>query len=128
MQSKMHVAVVGAGAFGGWTALYLLRRNVRVTLIDAWGPGNSLSSSGGETRIMRGTYGPNQPYTKMAAHALRLWKEHETQWGLQFLHRTGVLWMVTSTDDQFERSSLPMLRQARVAYEGVWGGALSNAA
>ena len=121
MPSKIHVAVIGAGSFGGWTALYLLRRKARVTLIDAWGPGNSRSSSGGESRIMRGTYGPNQPYTKMAAHALRLWREHETRWGLQFLHRTGVLWMVTSTDDQFERSSLPMLREAGIAYEELSG-------
>ena len=126
MPSKTHVAVIGAGAFGGWTALYLLRRNVRVTLVDAWGPGNSRSSSGGETRIMRGTYGPNQPYTKMAAHALRLWKEHEAQWGVQVLHRTGVLWMATSADDQFERSSLPMLRDAGVAYEELSGRELSK--
>ena len=42
-------------------------------LIDAWGPGNSRSSSGGETRVMRGTYGPEQPYTEMAARALKLW-------------------------------------------------------
>jgi monomeric sarcosine oxidase len=126
MQSKTHVAVVGAGAFGGWTALYLLRRNVRVTLIDAWGPGNARSSSGGETRIIRGTYGPNQPYTKMAAHALRLWKEHEAQWGVQVLHRTGVLWMATSTDDQFERSSLPMLCHAGVSYEELSGRELSR--
>jgi monomeric sarcosine oxidase len=121
MQSKPHVAVIGAGAFGGWTALYLLRRGARVTLLDAWGPGNSRSSSGGETRIIRGTYGPSQPYTKMAARALRLWKEHETRWGRQFLHRTGVLWMATSGDDQFERSSLPMLREAGVAYEELSG-------
>lgn len=46
---KLHVAVVGAGAFGGWTALYLLRRGARVSLVDAWGPGNSRSSSGDET-------------------------------------------------------------------------------
>jgi glycine/D-amino acid oxidase-like deaminating enzyme len=121
MQSKPHVAVVGAGAFGGWTALCLLRRSARVTLLDAWGPGNSRSSSGGETRIMRGTYGPNQPYTKMAAHALRLWKEHETRWGRQLLHPTGVLWMSTSSDDQFERTSLPMLREAGIAYEELSG-------
>jgi glycine/D-amino acid oxidase-like deaminating enzyme len=121
MQSKPHVAVIGAGAFGGWTALYLLRRGARVTLLDAWGPGNSRSSSGGETRIIRGTYGPSQPYTKMAARALRLWREHETRWGRQFLHRTGVLWMATSGDDQFERSSLPMLREAGVAYEELSG-------
>jgi monomeric sarcosine oxidase len=121
MTSKFHVAVIGAGAFGGWTALYLLRRSARVTLLDAWGPGNSRSSSGGETRIIRGTYGASQPYTKMAVRALRLWKEHETRWGRQFLHRAGVLWMATSVDDQFERSSLPTLREAGIAYEELSG-------
>jgi sarcosine oxidase len=115
MQSKLHVAVVGAGAFGGWTALQLLRRGARVTLIDAWGPGNSRASSGGETRVIRGTYGPNQPYTKMAARALQLWKEHEQLWGRQFLHPTGVLWLAAA-DDQFERGSLPMLREAGIPY------------
>jgi sarcosine oxidase len=121
MQSRSHVAVIGAGAFGGWTALNLLRRGARVTLLDAWGPGNSRSSSGGETRIIRGTYGPSQPYTKMAAHALRLWKEHETRWARGLLHRAGVLWMATSIDDQFERGSLPLLREAGIAYEELSG-------
>src|SRR5579872_1755637 len=117
MHSKPNIVVIGAGAFGGWTALYLLRRRARVTLLDTWGPGNARSSSGGETRIMRGTYGPDQPYTKMAACALRLWKEHEKHWGRQFFHRAGVLWLVTSGDDEFERSSLPMLREAGIAHE-----------
>ncbi|HXM20554.1 MAG TPA: FAD-dependent oxidoreductase [Terriglobales bacterium] len=126
MHSNPHVAVVGAGAFGGWTALYLLRRRARVTLIDAWGPGNSRSSSGGETRIIRGTYGPSQPYTKMAARAMRLWKEHEARWDRRLLHRTGVLWMATSGDDQFERSSLPMLREAGIAYEELSGRELGR--
>ena len=115
MQSKLHVAVVGAGAFGGWTALHLLRRGARVTLLDVWGPGNSRASSGGETRVIRGTYGPNQPYTKMAARALQLWKEHEQLWGRQSLHPTGVLWLAAA-DDQFERGSLPMLREAGIPY------------
>ena len=81
--TKPHVVVVGAGAFGGWTALYLLRRGARVTLVDAWGPGNSRASSGGETRVIRGTYGPDQPYTKMAARAGELWGEHEKKWKRQ---------------------------------------------
>ena len=93
MNAKMHVAVIGAGAFGGWTALYLLRGGARVTLLDAWGPGNSRASSGGETRVIRGTYGANQPYTKMAVQATRLWKEHEKRWKQQFLHQIGVLWL-----------------------------------
>ena len=121
MQAKSHVAVIGAGAFGGWTALYLLRRGALVTLVDAWGPGNARSSSGGETRIIRGTYGPNQPYTKMAARALRLWTEHEVRWSRQLLHFSGVLWMATSIDDEFERSSLPALREAGIAYEELSG-------
>src|SRR6266850_1637952 len=73
MNNKPHITVVGAGAFGGWTALYLLRGGARVTLLDTWGPGNSRASSGGETRVMRGAYGPNQPYTNLAARAMELW-------------------------------------------------------
>src|SRR5438309_2729758 len=117
MHSKLHVAVIGAGAFGGWTALHLLRRGAQVTLVDAWGPGNPRASSGGETRVIRGTYGPNPPYTKMAARALQLWKEHEKRWSLQLLHGNGVLWMAAAGDDQFERGSLSLLRDAGIAYE-----------
>jgi glycine/D-amino acid oxidase-like deaminating enzyme len=117
MKSKPHIAVVGAGAFGGWTALHLLERGARVTLLDAWGPGNSRASSGGETRIMRGTYGPDQPYTETAARALKLWEKYERRWKKQFLHRTGVLWMVSSPDDAYERGSLEPLREAKVKFQ-----------
>lgn len=117
MKSKPHVAVVGAGAFGGWTALQLLERGARVTLLDAWGPGNSRASSGGETRIMRGTYGPGQPYTETAARALKLWTKYERRWKKQFLHRTGVLWMVSSHDDAYERGSLEPLREAKIRFQ-----------
>ena len=117
MPAKTQVAVIGAGAFGGWTALYLLRRGARVTLVDAWGPGNSRASSGGETRVIRGTYGPNQPYTKMAARAMQLWKENGQLWNLKLQHQVGVLWMVTAGDDHFERESLPALREAGIPYQ-----------
>ncbi len=116
MSTKFHVAVVGAGAFGGWIALHLLRSGARVTLLDAWGPGNSRSSSGGETRVIRGTYGPDQPYTKLAARAMELWKEHESRWKRQFFFPTGVLWMVEGTGE-FERGSLPLLKDAGISYE-----------
>jgi sarcosine oxidase len=117
MPGKPHIAVVGAGAFGGWTALYLLRRGARVTLLDAWRPGNPRSSSGGDTRVMRGTYGPDQPYTKMAARAMKLWKEHERQWTCRLFHKTGVLWMATAGDDRFERGSLASLREEGIGFE-----------
>jgi glycine/D-amino acid oxidase-like deaminating enzyme len=117
VKSKPHIAVIGAGAFGGWTALHLLERGARVTLIDAWGPGNSRASSGGETRVMRGTYGPDQPYTEMAARALKLWQKYERLWKRQFLHRTGVLWMASGRDDTFESGSVKMLRAAKIKFE-----------
>lgn len=117
MNSRPHVAVIGAGAFGGWTALHLLERGARVTLLDAWGPGNSRASSGGETRIMRCTYGPDQPYTRLAARALKLWQKWERRWKRRFLHRTGVLWMVSSGDDAYERGSIEVLRDAEVKFE-----------
>ena len=116
MNNKPHIAVVGAGAFGGWTALYLLRGGARVTLLDAWGPGNSRASSGGETRVIRGAYGPDQPYTKLAAHALELWKQHESQWKRKSFFPIGVLWMVEG-DGAFERGSLPVLRHAGIPFE-----------
>jgi glycine/D-amino acid oxidase-like deaminating enzyme len=117
MKSQPRIAVIGAGAFGGWTALHLLERGARVTLLDAWGPGNSRASSGGETRIMRGTYGPDQPYTELAARALKLWPKYERRWKKRFLHRTGVLWMVSSHDDAYERGSLDVLREAKIRFQ-----------
>lgn len=118
MTTKPHIAVVGAGAFGGWTALYLRRAGARVTLLDAWGPGNSRASSGGETRVIRGAYGPDQPYTKLAARALDLWTQHQAQWKRKFLFPIGVLWMVEGNDnDAFERGSLPLLKEAGIPFE-----------
>ncbi len=117
MKSQPRIAVIGAGAFGGWTALHLLERGARVTLLDAWGPGNSRASSGGETRIMRGTYGPDQPYTELAARALKLWPKYERRWKKRLLHRTGVLWMVSSHDDAYERGSLDVLREAKIRFQ-----------
>ena len=117
MRAKPHIAVIGAGAFGGWTALHLLEHGARVTLLDAWGPGNSRASSGGETRVMRGTYGPDQPYTEMAARALKLWAKYERRWKRQFLHRTGVLWMASGKDDAFERGSVERLRAVKIKYQ-----------
>ncbi len=106
----LHVAVVGAGAFGGWSALNLLRAGARVTLLDAWGAGNARASSGGETRIIRGIYGGNARYVELTARAFELWWEHEERWGRSLYRRTGALWMFQG-DDGYARSTLPHLRR-----------------
>lgn len=103
-----HVAVIGAGAFGGWTAWWLARRGARVTVIDAWGPGNMRASSGGETRVIRGSYGDRAIYTKMSARALRLWQDCEREWQQPLYVRTGALWMF-GVDDSFAGASVPIM-------------------
>ena len=113
---SVHVAVVGAGAFGGWTALYLQRGGARVTLLDAWGPGNSRASSGGETRVIRAVYGPDQVAVRLVARAFQLWRENAARWGQTLFHRTGVLWMA-GENDAYERAALPLLRDAGFDYE-----------
>ena len=74
-KSKPRVVVVGSGAFGGWTALHLVNLGAQVDLIDSWGPGNSRSSSGGETRVIRAIYGPDRIYVEMVKRAYELWEK-----------------------------------------------------
>jgi sarcosine oxidase len=120
-KKRPKVVVVGAGAFGGWTALYLLRRGAAVTLIDAWGPGNPRASSGGETRIIRGTYGPESPYTQMTARAFRLWRENERHWQRKLLFPIGVLFMAAKVDDGWERGSIRALEAAKIPHARLSG-------
>jgi glycine/D-amino acid oxidase-like deaminating enzyme len=109
--SAPRIAVLGAGAFGGWTALHLLRRGARVTLLDAWGPGHSRSSSGGETRIIRGAYGPDRVYIEWVARSFELWREAEARWHQRLYQPTGMLWMCSEGGSEgYVRDSLPHLK------------------
>lgn len=105
-----HIAVVGAGAFGGWTALHLRRMGARVTLLDAWGPGNSRSSSGGESRAIRGLYGRDRIYAQWVKRALEMWRQLQDRRQTLLYRRTGMLWMV-GKDDAYVRESLPIARE-----------------
>src|SRR4026207_1737432 len=58
------VVVIGAGAFGAWAAHHLAEAGAQVTLVDAYGPGNSRSSSGDESRILRCGYAPDEIYSR----------------------------------------------------------------
>jgi sarcosine oxidase len=98
------VAVVGAGAFGAFTALALRRLGARVTLIDAWGPGNSRASSGGETRILRAVYA-DKIYVELAARAFERWADFERLAGRRFFQPTGALWLVANDSDFVARAA-----------------------
>src|SRR5215211_5205340 len=98
------IAVVGAGVFGVWSAYQLSLNGAAVLLLDAYGPGNSRASSGGESRIMRLGYGPDEIYTRSAQRSFQLWQEFFTQYqtATPLFHRTGVLWLARERDPYCE--------------------------
>ncbi|RAV98768.1 NAD(P)/FAD-dependent oxidoreductase [Pseudochryseolinea flava] len=111
------IVVIGAGAFGGWTALYLLRLGCKVTLVDAWGPGNARSSSGDETRVIRSTYGNNQFYFDLNVRAFSLWKENEAIFKRKLFFNTGVLWLCYDEKTPIVDQSLPFASQHNMPLE-----------
>lgn len=110
------VVIIGAGVFGAWTALQLVRSGMRVAVVDAYGAGNSRATSGGESRIIRMGYGADEIYTRMSCRSLELWNDFFTTTGHPLLHRTGVLWLARETDRQME-GTIATLANAAVAFE-----------
>ena len=115
---KGHIAVVGAGAFGGWTAHHLLRKGYDVTLLDVFGPGNSRASSGGDSRVIRGIYGEDKIYVDLVARSFKLWKRYQKQWQQSLYFPTGALWFF-QVDDTYAQKSLPIVNQAGLKSEQI---------
>jgi len=108
--------VVGAGVFGVWTAHFLRQSGASVALLDAYGPANSRASSGGETRVIRMGYGPDELYTRWAMRSLPLWKEFAARTGREIFRQTGVLWL-SNDADTYLRSLCGVLKEAGVERE-----------
>jgi sarcosine oxidase len=119
--------VVGAGAFGAWTAWNLLRKGERVLLLDAWGPAHARASSGGESRITRTAYGADEVYTRMAWDSLAEWRWLSELSGLPIFHQTGVLFFfprlepyVTQSIEVHRRLKLPTEELQRAEMAKRW--------
>src|SRR6476660_8621250 len=109
-------ALIGAGVFGAWTARELRRSGASVVLLDSYGPANSRASSGGETRVIRMGYGPDELYTRWAMRSLPLWRELAARTGHEIFRQTGVLWL-SNDDDVYLKSLCSVLEQAGVERE-----------
>lgn len=116
MATKPHVVVIGAGAFGGWTALHLLERGARVTLLDAWGAGHPRGTSSDESRLIRCGYGLKPIYTAWTWRALKLWNRWQRRWRVELFEPCGVLWLCAREDD-YVRASLAALRKHKIPHE-----------
>jgi sarcosine oxidase len=95
------VAVIGAGVFGAWTAYSLRRAGAEVLLVDAYGPGNSRASSGGESRMIRLGYGPDEIYSRFAQRSLDSWQRLFAEIGphaVPLFQNAGILWLARERD------------------------------
>lgn len=111
------VAVVGAGVFGTWTAHQLRLRGATVLLLDSYGPGNSRASSGGESRMIRLGYGPDEIYSRAAQRSLGLWQQvFEQRQSINLFQKTGILWLARTADPYCE-ATLKTLQHLGAKYE-----------
>jgi glycine/D-amino acid oxidase-like deaminating enzyme len=117
-QKSPDIAVIGAGAFGGWTAYHLRKMGARVTLVDTWGPGNSRSTSGEETRGVRSSYG-DRPHgvlwAKWATQAMERWKA----WDEEFSRTTQERVFYTTGDLIFRKDWEPFMKDTRKNWDTV---------
>ncbi len=121
------VIVVGAGTFGIWTAFHLNRLGAKVTVLDAFGPGNSRASSGGETRLIQ-VDNDNRVYVRSAIRAFEWWKKLEQASGETLVLPTGRLSMSTNIAhrekvkarkkqlESFQIDNTEVLDQSEIAY------------
>jgi sarcosine oxidase len=117
-QKSPDIAVIGAGAFGGWTAYHLRKMGARVTLIDTWGPGNSRSTSGEETRGVRTSYG-DRPHgvlwARWASQAIQRWKEFDEE----FARTTQERVFFTTGDLMFRKDWEPYMKDTRKNWDTI---------
>ena len=122
---KEHVAVVGAGVFGAWTAHHLQNEGHKVTLIDAWGPANTRASSGGESRLARAAYGKDSIYTRMAKNSLPQWKALSAVSGLPIFIPCGILFFFP-TEEPYVRDSIDSHRSLGLPTEILTQGEMGR--
>ncbi|HEV7747588.1 MAG TPA: FAD-dependent oxidoreductase [Pyrinomonadaceae bacterium] len=111
------VAVIGAGAFGAWTAYQLKLAGAQVLLLDGYGAANSRASSGGESRIIRMGYGPDVIYTRMTQCSFTIWQELFARLNKpQLFQPTGVLWLAKDNDAYCD-ATVKTFAQCKVKFE-----------
>ena len=89
----MHVAVIGAGVFGAWSAKFLTDAGHRVVIVDAYGPANGRASSADHSRVIRAGYGADAIYSRWATESLVDWQWLSDTTGRTLLARTGALFL-----------------------------------
>jgi sarcosine oxidase len=102
--------VVGSGVFGASLGERLVAHGWEVTLVDQFDPGDPRSESGGETRLLRYSHGPDGFYAGSA------WRSRSAWWKLGVLEEVGAVWFARR-EGGWEDDSERVLRAAGIPVE-----------
>jgi len=91
MTAQFDVAVIGLGAMGSAAISFLSARGVKAIGIDAHFPGHALSSSHGDSRLIRLGYFEDPSYVPLLQRAYENWRALKARLRADVLTITGVL-------------------------------------
>jgi glycine/D-amino acid oxidase-like deaminating enzyme len=120
------VIVVGAGINGVTSAIALKNRGHDVDLVDPGPLPHPLAASTDISKASRGAYGPDEDYTQMLHQSARLWRDWNAQFGVEFYHEVGFLFMRHRPMEpgDFEFETLKVFERRRRAFERINADAL----
>jgi sarcosine oxidase len=91
MNASFDVAVIGLGAMGSAALAFLADRGVKAIGFDAYFPAHALSSSHGDSRLIRLGYFEDPSYVPLLKRAYQNWRSLEARLRTDILTITGVL-------------------------------------
>ena len=113
---RPEATVVGSGIAGVMTALSLLRKGCRVTLVDRWEPGHGRASSSDYTRILRAIHGRDELYTRWVRESRLRWLELQAELGCTLYVECGALVLAGEGHSEWEDSTFPTFERLGVPH------------
>lgn len=110
------VIVVGAGTMGSMALWRLARRGASVVGLEQFSPGHDRGSGHGDSRLIRTAYWEGPQYVPLVRAAFPLWRELESEAGVELLTMTGVL-LIGRPDGDLVAGALRSLREHRLRHE-----------
>ena len=116
MIAEFDVAVIGLGAMGSAALSFLAARGVKTIGIDAYYPAHTLSSSHGDSRLIRLGYFEDPSYVPLLQRAYRNWRALETRLRADILTITGVL-QIGAEDSKIVAGTRASCKMHELAHE-----------
>ena len=110
--------VVGLGAMGAAVAYHASKLGLSVIGIDRYDPPHEFGSTKAETRITRLAVGEGPQYLPFVKRSHEIWRELETQTGVDLLHECGGIIITEQDPVPGQRWEDFVVETARIAGEG----------